>query len=147
MLPITSLKCVNTTLKPTLTAQLCAAGLLAVCIWAVAISAIPLVASWVILIPLCYLVCTHTLFPRSLHGNITLKSDRQMVVRQNNTCVNYYRVASVQLALSEWLLVVEFYGVGRCLVWRQSMTDREYRQWIRWLRQGQERLSQHEQLS
>lgn len=67
-------------------------------------------------------------------------------MRHSNRRCEYFRVTKSQQLLSEWLIVVDFDDGRRRLIWRHSLAEQHYRQFIRWLQQGEVAMLQHQRL-
>ncbi len=129
--PITSAKSVKLLFTPSYTAHVVAAGVLLVLMWAVAVSAIPLVASlWLVISLVTH--SSHRLLPEPLCGEVEIHFDGYLRIKERKL---FFQSISDLHAFA----FLSFKGKGRhWLLWRDSCDEITYRQLLVRLKQKQE---------
>lgn len=131
LLPITSAKCVNTQLRPSVDAQLVHAAAWLLIVWASLVVSLPLVLLPVLLSPLWRLCLTGTLLPVAAQGELRYAPRRKMVLGQKH--ITFSRC---QTFWSHWFVVIYSEQNVAYTIWRDSMQESDYRHLLVLLKQA-----------
>ncbi|MGC9460376.1 protein YgfX [Vibrio genomosp. F10] len=121
-MPITSQKFVNATAKPSFYALAINTIFLLLMAWLVIISSIPLVLTFILLLSLILVFWHSGFMPRSIRGEFRLSEHGVLEYQQKKYLIRY---AVLNVAFVG--VVLHFADNQRFLLWRDSVSDDEYR--------------------